>query len=97
MKTKRMASLMIITVFILTASLAVAGPGRWGGGAAEGWGMGTPYRGMYNRPRSNHIGKLSALKKLFPCAGDGGLAAVIKTEKETGRFIWGRPGIGTPG
>lgn len=85
MKTKRMASLMIITVFILTASLAVAGPGRWGGRGSGGWGMGTPYQGMYNPATQETIaGEVVGLEKTVPMRRmNEGLAAVVKTEKET--------------
>lgn len=85
MKTKRMASLMIITVFVLTASLAVAGPGRWSGRGSGGWGMGTPYQGMYNPATQVTIsGEVVGIEKTVPMRRmNEGLAAVIKTEKET--------------
>jgi hypothetical protein len=40
MKTKKIVGLMIVTVFLLTATLAIAGPGKWGGRGSGGWGMG---------------------------------------------------------
>lgn len=80
-----MASLMIITVFVLTASLAIAGPGRWGGRGSGGWGMGTPYQGMYNPAVQEAIaGEVVGIEKTVPMRRmNEGLAALVKTEKET--------------
>ncbi|HLZ19025.1 MAG TPA: DNA-binding protein [Smithellaceae bacterium] len=85
MKTKRMLSLMIVAIFVLTASLAVAGPGRWGGRGSGGWGMGTPYQGMYNPAAQEVIaGEVVGIEKTVPMRRmNEGLAAVVKTEKET--------------
>lgn len=85
MKTKRMLSLMIVAVFVLTASLAFAQPGRWGGRGSGGWGMGTPYQGLYNPATQVTIaGDVVGIEKTVPIrAMNEGLAAVVKTEKET--------------
>lgn len=85
MKAKRMLSLMIVAVFVLTASLAVAGPGRWGGRGSGGWGMGTPYQGMYNPAAQETIaGEVVGIEKTVPMRRmNEGLAALVKTEKET--------------
>lgn len=85
MKTKRMLSLMIVAVFVLTASLAIAGPGRWSGRGSGGWGMGTPYQGMYNPASQETIaGEVVGIEKTVPLRRmNEGLAAMVKTEKET--------------
>jgi len=85
MKTRRMVGLMIVTICILTASLAVAGPGRWGGRGSGGWGMGTPYQGAYNPATLETIaGEVIGLEKTVPMRRmNEGLALVVKTEKET--------------
>jgi len=85
MKTKQMAGLMTVTIFILTASLAFAGPGRWGGRGSGGWGMGTPYQGVYNPATLEAIaGEVINIEKTVPMRRmNEGLALVVKTEKET--------------
>jgi len=85
MKTRRMVGLMIVTICILTPSLAVAGPGRWGGRGSGGWGMGTPYQGAYNPATLENIaGEVIGLEKTVPMRRmNEGLALVVKTEKET--------------
>jgi hypothetical protein len=85
MKTKRMIGLMMVTVFLLTASLALAGPGKWGGRGSGGWGMGTPYQGMYNPANIETLaGEVVGLEQTIPMKRmNQGLALVVKTEKET--------------
>jgi hypothetical protein len=87
MKAKKIASasVMIVAVFILTASLAVAGPGRWEGRGSGGWGMGTPYQGVYNPATQETIaGEVIGIEKTVPMRRmNEGLALVVKTEKET--------------
>jgi len=85
MKTKRMVGLMIVAICILTASLAVAGPGRWSGRGSGGWGMGTPYQGAYNPATLETIsGEVMDIEKTVPMRRmNEGLALVVKTEKET--------------
>lgn len=85
MKTKRMAGLMIVIVFLSAASLALAGPGKWGGRGSGGWGMGTPYQGMYNPAKlETFSGKVIGIEKTVPMKRmNQGLALVVKTEKET--------------
>jgi len=85
MKTKRIVGLMIVTVFILTATLAIAGPGKWGGRGSGGWGMGTPYQGVYSPATVETItGEVSGIEQTVPMKGmNQGLALVVKTEKET--------------
>ena len=85
MKAKRMIGLMIVTVFILTASLAIAGPGKWGGRGSGGWGMGTPYQGVYNPATLETIvGEVISIEKTVPMRRmNEGLALVVKMEKET--------------
>lgn len=85
MKTKRIAVLMIVTVFILTASLAIAGPGNWGGRGSGGWGMGTPYQGAYNPATVETItGEVIGIEQTVPMKRmNQGIALVVKTEKET--------------
>jgi len=85
MKTKRIAGLMIVMVFLLTASLAFAGPGKWGGRGSGGWGMGTPYQGMYNPANSETLsGEVIGLEQTVPMKRmNQGIALVVKTEKET--------------
>jgi len=85
MKTKRMLISMIVAVFVLTASLAIAQPGRWGGRGSGGWGMGTPYQGMYNpATQETFVGEVVGIEKTVPLRRmNEGLAAVVKTEKET--------------
>ena len=85
MKTKRIAGLMIVMVFLLTASLALAGPGKWGGRGSGGWGMGTPYQGMYNPANlETFSGEVIGLEQTVPMKRmNQGIALVVKTEKET--------------
>jgi hypothetical protein len=85
MKAKRMVDLMIVTVFILTASLAIAGPGTWGGRGSGGWGMGTPYQGTYNPATLETIaGEVIGIEQTVPMRRmNKGIALVVKTEKET--------------
>jgi hypothetical protein len=85
MKTKRMVGLMIVTVFILTASLSIAGPGRWGGRGSGGWGMVTPYQGIYNPATVETItGEVIGIEQTVPMKRmNQGIALVVKTEKET--------------
>ncbi|MCX5855513.1 MAG: DNA-binding protein [Deltaproteobacteria bacterium] len=85
MKTKRIAGLIIVTVFLLTASLAFAGPGKWGGRGSGGWGMGTPYQGMYNPANlETFSGEVIGLEQTVPMKRmNQGIALVVKTEKET--------------
>jgi len=85
MKTKRIVGLMIVTVFILTASLAIAGPGKWGGRGSGGWGMGTPYQGAYNPATVETItGEVLAVEQTVPMKRmNQGLALTVKTQKET--------------
>jgi hypothetical protein len=85
MKTKRIVGLMIVTVFILTATLAIAGPGKWGGRGSGGWGMGTPYQGAYNPATVETItGEVVGVEQTVPMKRmNQGLALVVKTQKET--------------
>ena len=85
MKTKRIAGLMIVMVFLLTASLALAGPGKWGGRGSGGWGMGTPYQGMYNPANVETLaGEGVGIEQTVPMKRmNQGIALVVKTEKET--------------
>jgi hypothetical protein len=85
MKTKQMMGLIIVTVFILTASLAIAGPGKWGGSGSGGWGMGTPYQGIYNPAALESIvGEVIGIEQTVPMKRmNRGIALVVKTEKET--------------
>jgi hypothetical protein len=85
MKTKRMVGLMIVNLLILTASLAIAGPGRWGGRGCGGWCMGTPYQGIYNPATLETIaGEVIGIEQTVPMRRmNTGIAIVVKTEKET--------------
>lgn len=85
MKKKRIAGLMIVMVFLLIASLAFAGPGKWGGRGSGGWGMGTPYQGMYNPANiETFSGEVIGLEQTVPMKRmNQGIALVVKTEKET--------------
>jgi hypothetical protein len=85
MKTKKIVGVMIVAVFLLTATLAIAGPGRWGGRGSGGWGMGTPYQGVYNPANLETIvGEVISIEKTVPMPRmNEGLALVVKTEKET--------------
>jgi len=80
-----LAGLMIVTALVLTASLALAGPGKWGGRGSGGWGMGTPYQGMYDPAKVESIaGEVIALEQTVPMKRmNQGIALVVKTEKET--------------
>ena len=85
MKTKRMVGLMVVTVFLLTASLALAGPGKWGGRGSGGWGMGTSYQSMYDPAKlETLVGEVIGLEQTTPMKRmNQGLALMVKTEKET--------------
>jgi hypothetical protein len=80
-----MLGLMTVAVFVFTASLAIAGPGRWSGRGSGGWGMGTPYQGLYDPAKQETIsGEVVGIEKTVPLRRmNEGLAAVVKTEKET--------------
>ena len=80
-----MVGLMIVAVFILAASSAIAGPGKWSGRGSGGWGMGTPYQGIYNPATLETIaGEVIGIEKTVPMRRmNEGLALVVKTEKET--------------
>jgi hypothetical protein len=67
MKTKQMFGFMIVTLFILTVSLGIAGPGRWGGPGCGGWCTGTPYQGIYNPATLETIaGKVIGIEQTVP-------------------------------
>jgi hypothetical protein len=85
MKTKRIVGLMIVTVFILTASLAIAGPGYWGGRGSGGWGRGATYQGIYNPATVETItGEVIGIEQTVPMKRmNQGIALVVKTQKET--------------
>ncbi|MGV8058769.1 MAG: DNA-binding protein [Smithellaceae bacterium] len=85
MKAKQMVGLMIVTTFILTASVALAGPGKWGGRGSGGWGMGTPYQGIYNPATLETItGEVIGIEQTVPMRKmNKGIALVVKTGKET--------------
>lgn len=85
MKAKRMVGLMIVTVFILTAALAIAEPGKWGGRGSGGWGMGTPYQSMYNQATLETIsGEVIGIEQTVPIKRmNQGIALIVKTGKET--------------
>lgn len=85
MKTKRIAGLMIAIVFLLTASLALAGPGRWGGRGSGGWGMGTPYQGLYDPAKLETLaGTVVGIEQTVPMNRmNQGIALTVKTDKET--------------
>lgn len=85
MKTRWTAGLMMGMVVLLTASLALAGPGKWGGRGSGGWGMGTPYQGMYNPANlETFSGEVIGLEQTVPMKRmNQGIALVVKTEKET--------------
>lgn len=72
-------------VFLLTASLALAGPGKWGGRGSGGWGMSTPYQGIYNPANIETLtGEVIGLEQTVPMKRmNQGIALVVKTEKET--------------
>jgi len=76
---------MMGMVVLLTASLALAGPGKWGGRGSGGWGMGTPYQGMYNPANlETFSGEVIGLEQTVPMKRmNQGIALVVKTEKET--------------
>ncbi|HOK07744.1 MAG TPA: DNA-binding protein [Syntrophales bacterium] len=85
MKKKLVAGLMIVIVFLLTASLALAGPGKWGGRGSGGWGLGTPYQALYNPANMVTLsGEVIGLEQTVPMKRmNQGIALVVKTEKET--------------
>ncbi|HOM08391.1 MAG TPA: DNA-binding protein [Syntrophales bacterium] len=76
---------MIVIVFLLTASLALAGPGKWGGRGSGGWGLGTPYQALYNPANMVTLsGEVIGLEQTVPMKRmNQGIALVVKTEKET--------------
>ncbi|MCX5828565.1 MAG: DNA-binding protein [Deltaproteobacteria bacterium] len=85
MKKKWLTGLMIVMVFLLTSSLALAGPGKLGGRGSGGWGMGTPYQGMYNPANlETFSGEVIGLEQTVPMKRmNQGIALVVKTETET--------------
>jgi len=85
MKKKWLTGLMIVMAFVLTASLALAGPGKWGGRGSGGWGMGTPYQGMYTPANTETFsGEVIGMEQTVPMKGmNQGIALEVQTEKET--------------
>lgn len=85
MKRKRMTGLMVLLLVLLSASLALAGPGRWGARGSGGWGMGTPYQDLYKPAHQETVaGEVVGIEKTTPMKQmNQGLALAVKTEKET--------------
>ncbi len=85
MKKNLLAGLTIVMLLLLTASLALAGPGKWGGRGSGGWGPGTPYQALYNPANMVTMsGEVIALEQTVPMKRmNQGIALVVKTEKET--------------
>jgi len=85
MKVKNLTILVVVMIFIFTATFAAAGPwrGKWRG--SGGWGMGTPYQGMYNPANTETFtGEVIGLEQTVPMKRmNQGIALVVKTDKET--------------
>ena len=84
MKTKLTTGLWLVSVFFVTATIAFAGPGMWGGRGSGGWGMGTPYQGLYKSANIETVaGEVIGLEQTVPMRQmNQGLALVVKTDKE---------------
>jgi hypothetical protein len=85
MKTKKVVMAMTVAALLVTTSLAWAGPGRWIGRGSGGWGMGTPYQGMYDPAKLETLsGEVIGLEQTTPMRRmNPGLALVVKAGKET--------------
>lgn len=79
-----MRSLVVMAVLLLTASIALAGPGMgWRG--SGGWGMGSQYNRMYNPATVENVsGVVESVDKITPMKGmNSGIHVMLKTDKET--------------
>lgn len=85
MNAKRTAIIIIVAVFMLTASSALAGPGKWGGRGSGGWGLDTPYQRLYDPAKEETFsGEVVGLEQTTPMRRmNQGLALVVKTDQET--------------
>ena len=64
-RTGILSSLLLLV--LLSASLALAGPGRWGARGSGGWGMGTPYQDLYKPAHQETVaGEVVGIEKTTP-------------------------------
>ena len=84
MKDKKSTVAVMVVFLLLISSLALAQPWKgWRG--SGGWGMGTPYSGLYNPALADTlIGEVVKVEKVTPIKGmPYGVQILLKTEKET--------------
>ncbi len=84
MKKAKYVGLLVVLVFVLSASLAFAQKERsWQG--SGGWGAGTQYQRLYNPATVETIsGTVESIDKVIPFKGmRQGIHMTLKTEKES--------------
>ena len=84
MKDKKSTVVVTAVFLLLISSLALAQPWKgWRG--SGGWGMGTPYSGLYNSALADNLkGEVVKVEKVTPIKGmTYGVQILLKTEKET--------------
>ena len=84
MKDKKSMVAVMVMALLLISSWALAQPWKgWRG--SGGWGMGTPYSGLYNPALADNLtGEVVKVEKVTPIKGmTYGVQLLLKTEKET--------------
>ena len=84
MKDKKSTVAIMVVSLLLASSLALAQPWKgWRG--SGGWGIGTPYSGLYNPALADNLtGEVVKVEKVTPIKGmTYGVQILLKTEKET--------------
>lgn len=81
--SKRMISIVVALLMVVTVSLAFAQPPK--GRGMGGWGMETKYQRMYNPATVETItGTVESVDKMTPMRGmSSGVHLMVKTDKET--------------
>ncbi len=83
MRSKTFLKIAVVSIIILTSSLAFAGWRGWRG--SGGWGMGSQYNRMYDPATVETItGTVESVDKVTPMKGMYyGIHLIVKTAKET--------------
>jgi hypothetical protein len=84
MKEKKSTVAIMVASLLLVSSLSLAQPWKgWRG--SGGWGIGTPYSGLYNPALADNLtGEVVKVEKVTPLKGmTYGVQILLKTEKET--------------
>lgn len=84
MKNKKWIAMLMAIGMMLLSSLALAQPWKgWRG--SGGWGMGTPYSGLYNPALADNLtGEVLKVERVTPAKGmTYGVQILLRTERET--------------